>query len=73
MEVAKSSFVHNFCMPNAILTLKEYLLDYASDETRKTCEKALDKYVNRLKDKKTKQFVLQALNKLEKGERDIRV
>ena len=73
MEVAKSSFVHNFCMPNAILTLKEYLLDYASDGTRKTGERAIDKYVNRLEDAKTKQFVLQALDRLEKGERDIRV
>ncbi|NLO99391.1 MAG: [FeFe] hydrogenase H-cluster radical SAM maturase HydG [Clostridiaceae bacterium] len=73
MEVAKSSFVHNFCMPNAILTLKEYLLDYASDETRKTGEKAIDKYVSKLEDIKTKQFVLQALDRMEKGERDIRV
>jgi len=73
MEVAKSSFVHNFCMPNAILTLKEYLLDYASDETRKTGERAINKYVSKLKDAKTKQFVLQALDRMEKGERDIRV
>ncbi len=29
MKVAKSKFVHNFCIPNAIFTLKEYLLDYA--------------------------------------------
>ena len=60
-------------MPNAILTLKEYLLDYASDETRKTGEKAIDKYVSKLEDIKTKQFVLQALDRMEKGERDIRV
>lgn len=73
MEVAKSSFVHNFCMPNAILTLKEYLLDYASIETRKIGESAIEKYVNRLDNIKTKQFVLQGLNRLEKGERDIRV
>jgi 2-iminoacetate synthase len=32
MKVAKSRFVHNFCIPNAIFTLKEYLLDYASDK-----------------------------------------
>ncbi|NLW65898.1 MAG: [FeFe] hydrogenase H-cluster radical SAM maturase HydG, partial [Clostridiales bacterium] len=30
MKVAKSKFVHNFCIPNAIFTFKEYLLDYAS-------------------------------------------
>ncbi len=35
MKVAKSKFVHNYCVPNALFTLKEYLLDYASPgETR---------------------------------------
>ena len=73
MEVAKSSFVHNFCMPNAILTLKEYLLDYASDETNRIGEQAIKKYVEKLENDKIKQFVKQALNRLENGERDIRV
>ena len=73
MEVAKSSFVHNFCMPNAILTLKEYLLDYASEETKKAGEEAIKKHLDKLKDGKTKEFVLEALNRMEQGERDIRV
>jgi 2-iminoacetate synthase len=73
MEVAKSSFVHNFCMPNAILTLKEYLLDYAGDETRKAGDLAIDKYTRRIEDPKTRDFVIKALKRLEKGERDIRV
>lgn len=34
MEFAKPGFVKRFCTPNAILTLSEYLLDYASPETR---------------------------------------
>ncbi|MDQ2086258.1 [FeFe] hydrogenase H-cluster radical SAM maturase HydG [Herbivorax sp. ANBcel31] len=73
MEVAKSSFVHNFCMPNAILTLKEYLLDYASNETKIVGEKAINKHVNKLEDEKIKNFVLKALERIENGERDIRV
>lgn len=73
MEVAKSSFVHNFCMPNAILTLKEYLLDYAGDETRKAGDLAIDKYTRGIEDPKIRDFVVKALKKLEKGERDIRV
>ncbi len=73
MEVAKSSFVHNFCMPNAILTLKEYLLDYASEETKIAGEKAIEKYLDKLEEEKTKEFVLEALNRMEKGDRDIRV
>ncbi|HBL36231.1 MAG TPA: [FeFe] hydrogenase H-cluster radical SAM maturase HydG, partial [Firmicutes bacterium] len=73
MEVAKSSFVHNFCMPNALLTLKEYLLDYASTETKAVGEKTIVSSVQGLADPKIKQFVKEALARLEKGERDIRV
>ena len=73
MEVAKSSFVHNFCMPNALLTLKEYLLDYASTETKAVGEKTIVSSVQGLADPKIKQFVQEALARLEKGERDIRV
>lgn len=73
MEVAKSSFVHNFCMPNAILTLKEYLLDYAAGDTKEAGEKAISKYIDTLEDAKTRQFVIDALARMEKGERDIRV
>jgi len=73
MEVAKSSFVHNFCMPNAIITMKEYLLDYASDETKKKGEKAIDKYLSQIEDEKVKSFVKDAISRLENGERDIKV
>jgi 2-iminoacetate synthase len=73
MDVAKSSFVHNFCMPNAIITFKEYLIDYASEETRKAGEAAIARYMEKLEDGKTKDFVGEALRRLEKGERDIRL
>ena len=35
MEICKEQKIHNFCHPNAIMTLKEYLEDYASTETKK--------------------------------------
>ncbi len=70
MGIAKSSFVHNFCMPNAICTLKEYLLDYASPETRQVGEAAIQKYLPQIKDPKTKEFVTRALKNLETGQRD---
>ena len=49
MKVAKSKFVHNYCIPNAIFTLKEYLLDYASDETRKKGEVVLNQHIEQFK------------------------
>lgn len=70
MGLAKSSFVHNFCMPNAICTLKEYLLDYASPETRQAGESVIAKVLPEIGDEKTREFVVQALKKLENGERD---
>jgi len=34
MDLAKPGLIRNFCLPNAILTFKEYLEDYASPQTR---------------------------------------
>ncbi len=70
MGLAKSSFVHNFCMPNAICTLKEYLLDYAAPETRRAGEALIANYLQQITDAKTREFLNQALQKLENGERD---
>lgn len=41
MEFAIPGFIHNFCTPNALLTLKEYLVDYASEETKKAGDKLI--------------------------------
>lgn len=70
MGLAKSSFVHNFCMPNAICTLKEYLLDYASPATRQAGEAVIAKGLAEIGDVKTREFLSQALQRLENGERD---
>lgn len=70
MGLAKSSFVRNFCMPNAICTLKEYLLDYASPETRQAGEAVIAKCLPEIGDVKTREFLKQAFEKLENGERD---
>lgn len=47
MSIAKPGFVHNYCMPNAVLTFKEYLLDYASYETKVIGEKAIKKQLDK--------------------------
>ena len=70
MGLAKSSFVRNFCMPNAICTLKEYLLDYAGPETREAGEAVIAKVLAEIGDTKTREFLNQALRKLESGKRD---
>lgn len=71
MELAKDAHIHEFCHPNAILTFKEYLLDYASEETKKDGEKLLEKELNKIVDKKIKEETVGRLKKLEEGQRDL--
>lgn len=75
MSFAKPGKVHKFCMPNAILTFKEYLLDYASKETRKLGENTINKILNEIgeKDPERKELVKEKLKEVENGERDVYV
>jgi 2-iminoacetate synthase len=70
MSLAKPGFVHNFCMPNAILTFKEYLLDYASEETKKSGEISIKKHLNDLTADRRK-IVEERLKWIEEGKRDV--
>lgn len=73
MKVAKSRFVHNFCIPNAMFTLKEYLLDYASPETKNIGEKVIEKHLEQLKGTEVYDTVCQNLKQIEQGQRDLRL
>ncbi|OFI05896.1 2-iminoacetate synthase [Clostridium acetireducens DSM 10703] len=72
MGIAKKSLVHNYCMPNAIFTFKEYLLDYASEETKKVGEEAIKKALNQFEPEK-REFIEDKLKLIESGQRDIYV
>lgn len=70
MEICKSQQIKNFCHPNAIMTLKEYLEDYASPETRKVGEKLIEKEVETLDSPEIKATVISNLQKIKNGGRD---
>ena len=72
MEICKSQQIHNFCQPNAIMTLKEYLEDYASDETKAIGEKLILKEVELIENEKIKQTVKENLKKIKQGQRDFK-
>ena len=72
MEICKSQQIHNFCQPNAIMTLKEYLEDYASDETKVIGEKLISKEIELIENEKVKQTVKENLKKIEQGQRDFK-
>lgn len=72
MEICKGQQIHNFCHPNAIMTLDEYLQDYASDETKKVGENLISKEVEALENPEIKAVVKKNLDKISKGERNFK-
>ena len=72
MTLCKSGQIHNCCLPNALMTLKEYLEDYASPETRASGEKTIAREMNSIPREKTRQIVAERLEKIAAGERDFR-
>lgn len=72
MEICKGQQIHNFCHPNAIMTLDEYLQDYASDETKKVGENLISKEVEALENSEIIAVVKKNLDKISKGERNFK-
>lgn len=72
MKICKSGKIQDCCTPNAILTLKEYLLDYASPETKEIGEKLILQEVEKIENQHLRAAITQDLAKLESGERDLR-
>ena len=72
MEICKGLQIHNFCHPNAILTLKEYLEDYASSETKKVGDELIAKEVPTIENENIKKIVIEDLKKIEAGERNFK-
>lgn len=70
MEICKSQQIQNFCHPNAIMTLKEYLEDYASPATKAVGEKLIAQEVETLGNLKEK--VSENLLKISDGTRDLK-
>jgi 2-iminoacetate synthase len=71
MGLARKAFIKNFCAPNASCTFMEYLLDYASPETREIGMKVIEQTLeNDVADKK-KEIAAEMIRKVENGERDI--
>lgn len=71
MQLAKSGNIANVCQPNAILTFQEYLMDYASPETRQLGEEAIDRFIEEIPNEKIKALTIAQLEKIKNGERDL--
>lgn len=71
MGIAQKGKIHNLCTPNAILTFKEYLLDYASNETKKVGQPLINMELESLPNEGIKRTVREMLTRIEAGERDL--
>ena len=71
MSLCKSGQIQNCCHPNALMTLKEYLIDYASPETRKIGEELIDRDIDNIGKPELRPKVREELLKIEKGTRDL--
>lgn len=71
MQVAKSGQIHNLCQPNALLTLKEYIEDYADADLKALGEETIAKHIDKIPSPKMKENTIDRLKKIEDGERDM--
>ena len=72
MSLCKSGQIQNCCLPNALMTLKEYLIDYASPETKKAGDEMILREVETIPNENARRIVKERLELIEKGERDFR-
>ena len=72
MQFAKTGQIHNFCHPNALMTLKEYLEDYASPETKAVGEKVIAEQLPYITDPTKHKLCEENLQKIAEGQRDFR-
>ncbi len=72
MSLCKSGQIQNCCLPNALMTLKEYLIDYASPATRALGEKMIQQQIGEIPKERVQQIVRERLVKIEQGDRDFR-
>ncbi len=72
MSLLKAGQIQNCCHPNALMTLKEYLIDYASPETKAIGEKLIEAELNNIPKEKVRQIARDNLQKIEQGVRDFR-
>jgi len=73
MDLAKAGNIHLRCQPNALMTLKEYLMDYATPLTRDVGEALLRREVEEIPHERLREITRKNLTRIEAGERDFRV
>ena len=71
MEFSVPGFIKRYCTPNAMLTLAEYLEDYAPEKTQTMGWALIEKELNKMEDKVTEKETRIRLERVKAGERDL--
>jgi len=71
MRLAKTGWIQNLCQPNALMTFKEYLEDYASPRTREAGEECIRQHVAEIKHPAVRRKTEERLRLIEQGHRDL--
>ena len=72
MSLLKSGQIANCCLPNALLTLKEYMHDYASPAVREKCQAMIKRLLGDIPNERARATASKYLDAIENGERDFR-
>ena len=72
MSLCKSGQIQNCCHPNALMTLKEYLEDYALEDTKKIGEELIAREIENVPREKTREIAKRNLAEINQGKRDFR-
>ncbi len=72
MRLAKTGQIQNCCHPNALMTLKEYLEDYATPDTKKKGEALISKEIHKVPNEKVRTLLIEHLKNIGEGKRDFR-
>ena len=72
MSLLKSGQIQNCCHPNALMTLKEYLQDYASEETKQIGNELIKRELEHIPNEKVKKIAREHIEDIKEGKRDFR-
>ena len=72
MQLVKSGQIANCCQPNALMTLKEYLEDYAAPDTKQKGEALIAQELLRIPNEKVRTIAARHLTEMQAGQRDFR-
>jgi len=72
MTLLKNGQISNCCHPNALMTLKEYLEDYASEDTKKIGSELIEKELLNIPNEKVREIAIDNIKNIHEGKRDFR-